>query len=289
MRPAYALRLIFGTRRGLRRFGANFLGAVGLFSSVAQFLGLMFFNPSFPAPVTVTAVGSVLCLAWATGRAYPRTKITRHFAHPDTSVRVEVGDLFEQDTHLVVGFTDTFDTDVAGGRIISGSSIQGQLVHRRYAGDHRRLDQELVPSLRRTSPASTERPGDKQGKRTRYPLGTVAVIGDPGRLIFAVAYSRMGNDLVPRSSVSAIWTSLERLWVAIYERAERRTVSLPVIGSGLARIDALDREALLKLIVISFLAHSRETPISHELRIVIHPDDLHTIDLLEINAFLRAL
>lgn len=289
MSLTYALRLIFGSRLGLRRFSANFLGAVGLFSSIAQFLGLMFFHPSFPAPVAVTALTAVGCLAWATVRAYPRAKIVREFTNPDTSVCIEVGDLFEQDTHLVVGFTDTFDTSVVGEQIISSVSIQGQLVHRRYGGDHRRLDRELAPSLRRTPPAGTERAGDKDGKRTRYPIGTVAVIGNPGRLIFAVAYSRMGNDLVPRSSVSALWDSLDRLWAAVYERAERRTVSMPVIGSGLARIDELDREALLKLILISFLAHSRETPICHELRIVIHPDDLHTVDLLEIDAFLRAL
>lgn len=289
MSPTYALHLVFCTRRGLRTFAANFLAAVGLFSAVAQFLGLMFFNRSFPAPVAVTALATIGCLAWATMRAYPRATLTRRFTNPETLVRIVVGDLFEQNTHLVVGFTDTFDTSIAGEQIISSTSVQGQLVHRRYGGDHRRLDRELTPSLRRTPAAGTERAANKAGKRTRYPLGTVAVFGVPGQLIFAVAYSRMGNDLVPRSSVSAIWTSLDRLWAAVYERAERRPVSMPVIGSGLARIDELTREALLKLILISFLARSRETPICHELCVVIHPDDLETVDLLEIGAFLRTL
>jgi hypothetical protein len=289
MSPAYALRQVFGTRRGLRTFAANFFAAIGLFSAVAQFLGLMFFNPSFPAPVRVTVAAALGCLAWGIVRAYPRATIVREFTNPETVIRIEVGDLFTQDTHLVAGFTDTFDTSIVDERIISSTSVQGQLVHLRYGGDHRRLDKELAQSLRRTPPSGTERAGDKPGKRTRYPIGTVAVLGDAGRLVFAVAYSRMGNDLVPRSSVSDIWTSLDRLWAAVYERAERRPVSMPVIGSGLARIDELDREALLKLVLISFMARSRETPICHELRVLIHPADLGTVSLLEIDAFLRAL
>jgi hypothetical protein len=235
---------------------------------------------------TLTLVG---CFTWAVSRAYPRSRIEREFSTPDTTVRVEVGDLFEQDTHLVVGFTDTFDTSVADDRIISGAAVQGQLLRRRYGDDQRRLDQELAAALRRATPVATEPPGSKAGKRTRYPIGTVAVVGRPGQQIFAVAYSRLGNDLVPRSSVDDMWVSLNRLWDAVYERAERRPLAMPIIGSGLARIDQLDRESLLKLILISFLARSRQTPICRELRIIVHPDDLDSVDLLEVRAFLRAL
>ncbi|MBO4164761.1 MULTISPECIES: macro domain-containing protein [Micromonospora] len=287
--PACASRAIFRTRRGLRTLLAHFLAAVGLVSAVVQFLGQMFFNQAFPAPVAVTAVTLFCCFAWAVAQAYPRSRIEREFSTPDTTVRVEVGDLFEQETHLVVGFTDTFDTAVGDDRIISGAAVQGQLLHRRYGDDQRRLDQELAAALRRAAPIATEPPGSKPGKRKRYPIGTVAVAGRPGQQIFAVAYSRLGNDLVPRSSVDDMWVSLNRLWDAVYERAERRPLAMPIIGSGLARIDQLDRESLLKLILISFLARSRKTPICRELRIIVHPDDLHSVNLLEVRAFLRAL
>jgi len=289
LRPAYALRLVFRTRRGLRSFAANFLVAGGLVSGVVQFVAQLYFRTAFPAPVAVTIAAILGCLGWATARSYPRCRIVRKFRHPHTSVRIEVGDLFEQDAHLVVGFTDTFDTSVTDQRIISGTTVQAQLLRRRYGDDHHRLDQELAAALRRTAAVATERRADKPGKLTRYPIGTVAVLGKPGGHVFAVAYSRMGNDLVPRSSVKDVWISLHRLWTAVYERAERRPVAMPVIGSGLARIDQLDRETLLKLILISFLAGSRELPICQDLRIVISPADLHTVNLLEIAAFLRTL
>jgi hypothetical protein len=290
LRPAYALRLVFGTRRGLRSFAANFLAAGGLVSAVVQFLGQLYFRAAFPAPVAVTVVAAVGCLGWATARVYPRSRIMREFRNPRTTVRVEVGDLFEQETHLVIGFTDTFDTSVAEDRIISASALQGQLLRRRYGDDQRRLDRELAQALARHTPAGVERRAAKRlGKLARYPVGTVAVLGGPERHVFAVAYSRMGNDLVPRSSVDDLWRSLSNLWAAVYEHGQRRPLALPVVGSGAARIDQLDREALLKLILMSFVARSRELPICQDLRIVIHPTDVDTVNLLEIAAFLRAL
>ncbi len=289
-RSAYAFRLVFGTRRGLRSFPTNFLGAAGVISAVVQFVGLLYIHAAFPAPVAVTVGTALGCLGWAIARTYPRSLIMREFRDPPTTVRIVIGDIFDQEAHLVIGFTDTFDTSVAGDRIISGSALQGQLLRRRYGDDQRRLDRELTQALARHAPAGVEeRVAKRLGKRTRYPVGTVAVLGTPERHVFAVAYSRMGNDLVPRSSVDDLWRSLSNLWASVYEHGQRRPLAMPVVGSGAARIDQLDRGALLKLILTSFLAHARELPICQDLCIVVHPTDMSTVNLLEVAAFLRAL
>jgi hypothetical protein len=51
----------------------------------------------------------------------------------------------------------------------------------------------------------------------------------------------------------------------------------------------LDRQRLLKMILLSFIARSRESPVCRELRIVIHPADLSGIDMLDAATFLRSL
>jgi hypothetical protein len=61
------------------------------------------------------------------------------------------------------------------------------------------------------------------------------------------------------------------------------------MGSGLARIDTLDRDNLLRLILLSFVAYSRRQLICHELRIVIHPHDVPRIDLTTLGGFLTTL
>ncbi|HXM58719.1 MAG TPA: macro domain-containing protein [Candidatus Dormibacteraeota bacterium] len=217
-------------------------------------------------------------------------RIQHEYKRPQMAVTIEVGSLFEQDAHVVVGFSDTFDTSTANDRVISSGSVQGQLLEKRYAGNQARLDRELAAALGHVTPPESEtRQGKRHGKLHRYPIGTVAVIGQPGRLVFAVAYSRMGNDLVARSSVHDLWLSLDRLWEAIYQHGQRGPVAMPVLGSGLARIDFLDRGSLVKMILLSFVARSRQSLVARELRIVVWPPDLEKIDMLELAAFVRTL
>jgi hypothetical protein len=231
---------------------------------------------------------SPLCLLAGLWYAWPPRTVAWRSRHPEFAVRIVVGDLFAQeDAELVVGFTDTFDTSVAGDRIIARESVQGQLLARRYGDDQARLDDDLERALATVPVVAVEQRSVKRlGKLTRYPMGTVAVLGSPGRRLYLVAYSRMGNDLVPRSSVGDLWHSLVRLWDAVYEHGQRRPVAMPVVGSGLARIDQLGSEALARLILLSFVARSRETPICRELRIVVHPSDAARFDLRALRRML---
>ena len=162
-------------------------------------------------------------------RVDARHPLVRTFNRPAMTVSIRVGDLFDEDTHLVVGFSDTFDTSTADAQIVSNTTVQGQLLHRRYGGDHKRLDRELQSALARHTPVTVEkRDAKRRGKLTRFPIGTVAVLGRPGHHIFAVAYSHMGNDLVARTTVDDLWLSLSLV-----------SIQVPVsFDAGLATEDA---------------------------------------------------
>jgi Domain of unknown function (DUF6430) len=219
-----------------------------------------------------------------------RLPIRHQLSSLDVSIDIVEGDLLDQDTHLAVGFSDTFDTSVADNRVIHSSSVQGQLLHRVYHDDQDRLDEQLAVALMNISPVSVESRHDKPyGKLARYPLGTVAVLGEPRRLIFAVAYTRMGNDLVAHAPVADLWSCFTQLWEAVYRHGQRGALSVPLMGSGLARIDTLDRGNLLRLILLSFVSYSRLRLICHELRIVISPGDIHRVDLAGLRDFLDTL
>ena len=282
-------RSIFTTRRGALAFSVNTLAAFGGISALVQFVGQLF-PSALPRPGLVTAVTVVFCAIWGFTRAYPQNRIRHEFAHPDTVVTVEAGDLFAQPGHLVVGFMDTFDTAVDESGLVSGSSVQAQLLDRVYEGDVQRLDKALTSALSGVAPLAREaRENKRDGKLDRYPLGTVAVLGEPSRLIFALAYSRVGGHYVAKSSVGELWLSLSRLWDAIYLEAQQECVAMPLVGTGLARIDFLDRETILRLILLSFVSRSSERRICQELRIVLRPSDLERINLPEVGAFLRSL
>ncbi|WP_162624960.1 macro domain-containing protein [Streptomyces cadmiisoli] len=201
-----------------------------------------------------------------------------------------MGDIFSEDADLVVGFTDTYDTSSDDASIISPRSVQGQLLQKIYGGDSQALDSALQDSLYGVSQLSTEsRPEKPRGKLVRYPIGTVAVLSKGSTRYYCVAYSKMSNALVARSSVDDLWASLRSAWSVIAVHGHSNSIAMPIVGSELARVDNLGRESLLKMILLSFVAKSREGLISRSLTVVIHPKDADQIDMNEVQAFLRSV
>ncbi|WP_199571364.1 macro domain-containing protein [Streptomyces murinus] len=263
------------------------MAAFGGLSAVFQILG-----PFVPQAASGVVVGLSVgaCLGWGLLRARPATRVRQNFQRPDMTVVIEAGDVFDQPAHLVVGFCDTFDTLSAGGRVINDGTVQAQLLDRRYGGDAPRLDTELTGALASAEPVMREERADKPlGKLARYPIGTVAVLGAGPRLVFGVAYSRIGNDYVAASSVEDLWQGLGGLWDALRTHAQLERVAMPLVGSGLARLGYLDRDSLLRLILISFVSRSRENVICRELRVVIRPEELESVNMQGVSAFLGAL
>lgn len=218
-------------------------------------------------------------------RSNQRKKVFREdFTDPEVAVVVMSGDLFAQeDANLVVGFCDTFDTDTDRSIVISSESTQGVMLHRLYGGDRAKLDRDLKGSLARVPKASVEsRSAKRLGKLTRYPLGTVATLHHSNRRVFGLAYSRMGNNLVAQSSLSALRTSLENLWEAVYLHGQLKPVAMPLIGSGLSRVHEASYDDLLTLIVSSFTASSGKRYVCPELRIMIREPAIEKIRIAEI-------
>lgn len=276
------------TRRRRQILARNAMAAFGGISAVLQFVGPLI-PRGFPDSGPVAAVSLVACLLWGMSQARSVTRVRQEFRRPDMAIVVEEGDLFDQPAHLVVGFSDTFDTASAGG-VINEASVQAQLLARRYGGDVRRLDAELDAVLGPVEPVAREdRDRKPLGKLVRYPVGTVAVLGTRPRLTFAAAYSRIGNDYVAASSVEDLWFGLNRLWDAVRRHAQLEQVAMPLVGSGLSRLDHLDQDSLLRLILMSFIARSREGAICRELRVVVRAADLERINMPEVAAFLRTL
>lgn len=286
----YRLRLVLKTRRGITTLTTNLFAALGLIAGLIQLYDILWPNSNLDAAVTVTAV---LCLSVAFGiaRAWPQLNVTRSLPLQNVTISIEVGDLFDNaHGNLVIGFCDTFDTDVStgNGRIVHPSSVQAQFLASVYDNNVQRLDDALDLALKDTPkpPIDTDK---KIGKNRRFPIGTVAILGEPRRRFYCLAYSWMSADLVAQSSVNNIWHSLNELWGAVRTTSYLGTVAMPLIGAGLARVRTLDRESVLKLILLSFASATRESIVCGNLKIVIHPNDLESIDMLEIAAYLQSL
>jgi hypothetical protein len=204
---------------------------------------------------------------------------------PDSRIKIKVGDLFDEPGHLVIGTNDVFDT--ALGEIIKQHSIQGQFLSRIYAGDLRKLDQEIEHALKPLEDARKEDLQKGAGKRWRYPVGTTITLGTINSRYFLTAYGQMGHDLVCGSDADSIWLSLSCLWEEFRQKGQGADLSIPVIGSDLART-GIPRMTLIKIIIISFITASKKKFVSRQLTIVINPADLESVNLYEIGNFIKA-
>jgi hypothetical protein len=254
---------------------------------LAVILGLVFaiapnFLPHDRGQVAALVV--VISIVAGSIRAWPRS-IQARFSKPDMTVQVIEGDLFDQDTHLVIGMCDTFDTSTPV--IISQRSIQGQFLDRVLDGNVAEFDRQLDEALERFPSCGTV---EKEGKHVRYPVGTVATLGDADHRYFCVAYTEMDNRNVARGSVAIIQRSLESLWNAVCDHSNGGVVSTPIIGGGQARVSqVLSLQDSIRLTVLSFVLASRREKICDGLNVIFRPQDREKLDLLEIQAFLDSL
>jgi hypothetical protein len=264
------------------------LATLGLLSGIAGLLAALFPDVAKAHAVRYLWLILGITVIWGIVVALPRMRYSRRFAHPDTRISIVIGDIFDQESHLVIGMSDTFDTETP--TIIKRGSVQGQLLSRMFGDDVSKLDQELHNALHNSPVIKTETSASKpEGKRDRYGIGTVAVLGGVDRHYFCVAYSRMGNNNVAQSSVPELWQSLCATWEAVRDRGQLEAVSIPVVGSGLARLSSqISRPDLVRLILLSFLTASRARVVTNHLQIVIYPNDAEHIDLRELADFLEA-
>ena len=286
----HSLRIVFLTTRGLSSVATNSLAAIG---TISAFIGIYAYlkSPTASIPHERFWIGAVALLTFLFGvyRTFPRSKIVQYFQQPEMTVTVMTADLFLQQSQIVIGFADTFDTDTTDNKIISGFSLQGQLLERLFHGDRELLDSLLQVQLEKLDGEAIDSNLKEHGKMMRYPTGTSVVINHDGRNIYCLAYSKMDNDLRVQSTLDLLWSSMSSLWNCVCANGQLEPIVLPVFGPELARVRNLSREALAKVILMSFVAESRIRPLTRDFTLVVRKQDLANINMLELAAFMRNL
>ncbi|MBE9108824.1 hypothetical protein IQ273_05255 [Nodosilinea sp. LEGE 07298] len=215
---------------------------------------------------------------------FPKKSISRKLSSPNSTIEIKLGDIFQEKGHLVVGFNDVFDTEI--GEIIAEPSVQGQFLLKVYKSEKIKLDTDIEEALKTHKERGKEDLSKLKGNQRRYPIGTTISLGNFDRRYFLVAYGSMGNDLKIQSNADCIWHSLSNLWEQVRLKGHGEQISIPVIGSNLARTN-LPRVVLVKLIITSFLIGSKEEFIARKLTIVIPPQDLEYVNLYDLEDFLK--
>ncbi len=279
------LRLQVLRRIGLKSLVIRFIAIFGLFWLFLEPISLFFpeSRGDWRGYFGLIILSAVIALF----TRWPRLSVSQTIAgSQDVVIEIKVGNLFDQLGHLVVGTNDTFDTQP--GEIIKQTSVQGQFLERVYSGDYERLDLDLQKVLTELGTQSQIDLDKQRGKQQRYPLGTVATLGDVKARYFFLVYAKMDQECVASSDNNTIWQALGCLWDEVRRKSQGEYVSMPILGSGLARTN-LSRKLLVQMIITSFVAASCRQFVSKKLIIVIHPNDIEDVNLYELEDFLDAV
>jgi len=280
--------MIFGSIKSWRskaavaRFARRFFGVFGICWLLLEPAAL--WRPDdlrwgFRGYLGLIVFSCVVAFIWA----WPKYSVTRKLLASDTTIKISVGDLFDQTGNIIVGFSDAFDTDLGG--LILPSSVQGQFQTRIFP-QKERLDQAIAESLKDVS--YTVDHGKESGKPNRYPIGTVATVEAKGSRYFLVAYTRMRNDGRVESDICKLSNALNECWKMIRVRGQHEPVHMSIAGSSLARI-GLSRALLLQFIVLSFLDAERKESLTNQLCIWIHDKDVEHIDFVDLEGWLSGI
>jgi hypothetical protein len=279
-----AYKQSFFSRKTLEVFGIAFFSILGFLALILGILDIFYpdtlnlGNNGLITIVLISMLGAVL-------KTWPKLLVSRVFSVPNVEIVIKEGDLFEASGNIVIGMSDTFDTEK--GKIIKPSTVQGQFLTRTYNDDLNRLDSDLDSALA-TFEFTVDNDKNK-GKQNRYPIGTTAILEAESKRYFCIAYSVMNNDFHAQSSIKMLSSCLDSLWSSVRTNGQNEGVSMAIIGSDTARVSHIASHTdLIKLIVLSFILTSREKIVTPSLTLYIHSKDREKINMLEIQGFLQS-
>ncbi|GAA1965639.1 DUF6430 domain-containing protein [Agromyces allii] len=265
-----------------RRFFVSLFAALGVFSAVAGLVSL-FVGTLEAEQAWVVWPCLIIAIGFGLWRAWPRP-VEAAFSAPNTTIKVVRGDLFEQDTHLVVGTCDTFDMRSPQ---ISPRSVQGIYLSRKWRGDADGLDAAIDVHLAKLVSIGTVA---KTGRTARFELGTVVPLESHGTRDFFVAYTSMDVHNKAHGTADGLWLSLGNLWASVRRHSNGEALSIPVLGGGQSGLSpVLPAEDAIRFIALSYIIAARQSPVCHELRIVALPELYDRLNHLELQAFLSGL
>ncbi len=276
-----------GTRRFWKHFSIKTFAAVGTLSTAYKLL--VTWKPEWAWLHDGGTLAVLIVISFVTGivTSWPRP-ISQTYDKPKTKISIVKGDMLAGNEHLVIGACDTFDTETRYN-IIAKESLLGQIIGRFYGDEVADLDAELDKALVSHMPIDTL-PLTKAGKHKTYAIGTVAPVKQAGRFLFFLAYCRMDEHNNARATVDDVWKALLALWIEVSKKANEKSVSIPVIGGGMARISqVLPAQDAIRLTILSFMFASRREQVCDQLNILVQPDVYDKLDRLELQAFLSSL
>lgn len=207
----------------------------------------------------------------------------------NSSVRIKVGDIFENQEHQedgdedpplkVIAFNEYFDTRV-DDKIISKRTLNGKYVNERI-NNIEEFDRSLELELAEKEIDFNE--NRKEGKKKKYKLGTIFQHGN----YLLTAFSKFDANNRAHLYMNDYINFLINFWNEVDIVYGGRTVVIPLLGSGMTRFkeyDTVSEQELLELLIWSFKVSRIKFKHPAHVCIVIHKSSKDKINFYKLRS-----
>ena len=221
----------------------------------------------------------VVAAAFFVRHCYETTSVSFCIPTTETQIEIKFGDLFKQQTDLLIGVGEYFDSDV--GHVVSKYSLHGQFIIQSFDGDSKRFRQAIDAALQNANCVLEDRRPIEP--KLKYEIGTTAVLPNGAHKTFLVAMANTDlQDAKASTTVPLLWVALSSALESIRSYGNGAPFSLPLIGSGLSSIN-IKPQHLLRLIVLALVDFGRKRGLPKTVSVILPQDRFEMLDIHEIS------
>jgi len=263
-------RLIQSAKQAFSKTGIY----LGLFAAITTIIGIVGFDK-----ISINYLHRTMVVASVFATSYFVAFIKCYFYNKvhiplgnNRSVTIEYGDLFSKQGVIIIPFNRFFDTVVNDG-IINSTSVAGQFVKAKFAGNLDELDAQIAKTTNGIAHCYEVK---KQGKKLAYPIGTVAKVQKDENQYYCIAQTDVDEEEKSKSDIEKLHTSIMSVLKFANKEANGREIYLPVLGSGFSRLNK-DKQIILEYLISTL--KTMDIPIQSNLHIMIWIKDRKLYDL----------
>jgi hypothetical protein len=185
----------------------------------------------------------------------------------NSTLTIKTGDIFEEEGLKVIAFNEYFDTQV-DNRIIAENSLNGEYIKSKIT-DLNEFDNLINNDAHLNERVLDTNNSRHYGKKKRYSLGTVFQHKD----YVLTAFSKFDNENRAFLYMNDYINFLINFWNEIDIIYAGRSISIPLLGSGITRFkgfDSVTEQELLELLIWSFKVSRIKFTYPSQVSIIIH-------------------
>lgn len=233
----------------MKQFFVHFVAMLAALSSVATLItfatGIQGSIQSIWPPIAIGVGILAICTLYAIIQTSRKKKIELNIT-PSLKLTIRQADLFKQNGIVVIGFNEYFDTHVGDG-IVSPKTLHGLFINKYYKDHITDLDTDITASLVQQGINPIQQNCQRRhaaGKTDKYELGTCALVHDGGKKYVLVALSHFDQYDKANLTKEEFNTILSKLMIFLSDHAEANEVHMPILGTGLARLNRSESRIL---------------------------------------------